>query len=763
MIGVAVVPVLIASGILGVVSSNESSLSLENAAQRQLVSIRDARKTQIEDYFLTIQNQITTLSNDLMVIDAMNEFKNSFAQLPSFDEQQYRYELQQNYSQNFLTEYKNMNDNQSFDVNKLIAPLDRKAVYWQWHYIKNNGNPLGSKHQLNRASEENRYNIAHERFHPKFTEYLDKFGYYDIFLVDAKSGDIVYSVFKEVDYATSLKTGPYSNSGLAQAYKMALNNGKKDAISLIDFKPYLPSYQAQASFMTSPIADESGSLIGVLVFQMPIGRINNIMTSNGQWQESGLGLSGETYLVGNDSKARSLSRFLIEDPNGFLDVLIKAGTSSSEIKEISDKSSNIGIQKIITKGVESAQSGQTGFSIFPDYRGVSVLSAYTPLAIKGLDWVLMSEIDADEAFAGAIKIKNKIIVDSIVTVVAVSVIAIVIGILVSKSITVPITGISELISKVESENNLTYRSELSANDEIGDMARSFNSMLERISSVLNDVSSSTHMVATASEELTIAANENVQGVESQKLETEQIATAIHQMAITVQDVASSTSEASAAAIASNQQAEKGKEVVTKSVNAIQNLSDNIDKASIVIKHLEKEGMNIDSVTEVIKTISEQTNLLALNAAIEAARAGEHGRGFAVVADEVRTLAQKTQDSIQEIEQTVERLRLGIDEAVQAMTSSKTQADLSVELTAQAATSLDEIAMSSTQISDYNAQIASAAEQQSATSEDMNRSIASISDIAIQTSASSEESAVSSEELARLSAKLQELVAQFKIV
>lgn len=762
MVGVGVVPVVLASVLLGSLSSDVSSVALKDAAQKQLISIRDARKTQIEDYFLTIQSQIETLSHSTMTIDAMTAFSQSFKEPVQFDSSQHKQELATYYQNQFAIEYQKLNSGESVNTSALLAKLGDQGVYWQWNYIKDNKNAMGSKHLLDAASDDNAYNQAHKIYHPRFTEFLEKFDYYDIFLVDAGSGDIVYSVFKELDYATSLKSGPYADSGLADVYRQAMRSGSANSTVIVDFQPYLPSYQSQASFIASPIADNSGEIIGVLIFQMPIARINSIMTSGGMWQQNGLGLSGETYLVGSDFKARSLSRFLLEDPNAFLSLLSDLDVDNRVLKQIETKESNIGLQEIRTEGTTRAINGESGFAIFEDYRMVSVLSAYTPVDIPGLNWVLMSEIDAEEAFSGAIELKEKIILESIVTVAVISIIAIAIGIWVSRAITNPVVGFSQLMSQVETSNDLTFRSDITTKDELGDMAASFNSMLDKFADLLGEVSSSTHMVATASEQLTIAANENVRGVETQKVETEQIATAMHEMTITVQEVASSTTEAASAANLSTEQAQQGKVVVQKTSGAIQTLSGNIQKASLVVEDLAKASESIDSITDVIKNISEQTNLLALNAAIEAARAGEQGRGFAVVADEVRTLAQRTQESIHEIEETVEKLRLGTVEAVDAMELSRKHAEQGVDLANEAADSLQAIEKSSVTISDYNLQIASAAEQQSATAEQMNKSVVNISEIAVQTAASSEESAVSSEELARLSARLQELVAQFKV-
>lgn len=762
MMAMAAIPLLISSLLLGSTATLVANEALEQAAQNQLIAIRDAKKAQIEEYFDTIRKQVLTFSNSEMIISAMEEFALAFEQIPTASPDQMRRELAPYYQGQFEAEFRNQNSGQSFDSQRLLNQLTPKALHWQLQYIQNNPKPLGSKHELDAATDGSLYSELHKKHHPHIRDYLEKFEYYDIFLVEPERGEIVYSVFKELDFATSLKSGPYANSGIAEAFRQALAKGSKESVALIDFKPYLPSYEGQASFIASPIMTDAGQLIGILIFQMPVGHLNQIMTSQGNWKARGLGESGETYLVGSDYKARSLSRFLIEDLESYLDVMAQAGASPQVLAQMKSKGSNLGLQEIRTQGTQAAISGQTGFAIFPDYRNVPVLSAYTPLSIEGLDWVLMSEIDKAEAFASEYALQKEIALDAAIIILVLTTLAIGFGVWIARSLTTPITSLSQIMESVEQTNDLALRAQISAKDEIGHMANSFNSMLQKFEGVIGRVSNSTHLVATASHQLTIAAGENAQNIESQKAETDQIAAAMNEMASTVQEVARNTQEASEAANTSSEKVLTGQEIVGQTTEAIARLSENIQQADQVIRDLANESKNIGSITDVIMNIAEQTNLLALNAAIEAARAGDQGRGFAVVADEVRTLAQRTQESIYEIEETVKRLLSGTQQAVTAMQASQNRATQGVELAGQAGGALKVIVEATTQISDLNVQIASAAEQQSLTAEEMSRNVSAIQNVAEQTSASSEESATASSELSSEAQQLQTLVSQFRI-
>jgi methyl-accepting chemotaxis protein len=760
-LGLAIIPVTIAIFVLENIAVNTASDALEAAAKNQLISIRDTKKTQIEDYFATIRSQILTLSNSRMTITAMTEFQRSYDFVDEdADINEMRNEVTKYYKNEFGKEYSKLNSGNTIDVMSLLKELDDQSIALQYHYIQKNPNPLGNKHKLLDAKDGSRYSRIHNQYHPPFRQFLEEFEYYDIFLVDAESGDIMYSVFKELDFTTSLIDGPYAKTGIGEAFRAA-NKLSANDVALIDFAPYTPSYEGAASFIASPIF-EGSERIGVLIFQMPIGRINTIMTSAEKWKDIGLGGSGETYLIGPDFKARSMSRFLIEDKKGFIGLMKQVGVGSNIVAAMNAKESNIGLQKIETQGVKAALSGKKGFDIFPDYRDINVLSAYTPLNIAGLNWVLMSEIDEAEAFAPVETLAMTIIKASIVLFVVIVVIGAGVGIFFASSMTRPIISLSKTMKDVEENNDLTIRSNINSKDELGDMSRAFNGMLEKFEALIQQVSSSSVQLATASEEVSAVAQESARNVEQQRMETDMVATAINEMTATVHEVAQNAQNASGAAASADNEAQSGKAVVQETSKVIEQLAVEVEDAAIVIHGVEEDSESIGTVLDVIKNIAEQTNLLALNAAIEAARAGEQGRGFAVVADEVRTLASRTQESTAEIEAMIVKLQTGSKQAVEVMEKGRNQAQKGAEMAKEAANSLDAIVSSISSINDMNTQIAAAAEEQSAVSEEINKNVVNISQISEQTASGAEQTTVASTELSRLAVDLQSLIEQFKV-
>jgi len=759
--GLAIIPVILSILLLKSIATEEASDALQEASKRQLVSIRDTKKKQIEDYFSTIRSQVITFSSSRMMINAMRELKVSYDFVAEgADIEKMRNELTDYYENQFGKEYKKLNNGNSAATKEFLAKLDPESVVLQYHYIQNNKNPLGNKHKLDDAKDGSRYSRIHGQYHPPIRQYLEEFDFYDIFLVDSETGDVIYSVYKELDYTTSLLDGVYANTGIGKVFRAA-NKLAKDDTAIVDFQPYTPSYEGAASFIASPIY-ENGEKTGVLIFQMPIGRINTLMTSGEKWAEVGLGLSGETYLVGSDFKARSMSRFLIEDKQAYLALMKEVGTDSRVVAEMAAKESNIGLQKIETQGTQAALQGKTDFAIFPDYRNVNVLSAYTPLNIPGLNWVLMSEIDEEEAFAPIEHLTTSILIATFIIFCAIAVVATGIGIFFANNLTKPIVRLSNTMREVEENKDLTMRSDIDSKDETGDMARAFNAMLHNFEGLIRQVASSSTQLATAAEEVSAVAGDSAKNVEKQHNETDMVATAINEMTATVQEVSQNAQNASGAATNADNEAKGGKLVVNNTSAAIEQLVTDIENAAGVIHNVEEASEDIGTVLDVIKNIAEQTNLLALNAAIEAARAGEQGRGFAVVADEVRTLASRTQESTAEIESMIDKLQSGAKEAVEVMDKGSEQAKAGAEMAREAAESLNAITLAVSTISDMNTQIAAAAEEQSAVSEEINKSIVNISQISEQTASGAEQTTGASTELARLASDLQAQIDMFKV-
>ena len=327
----------------------------------------------------------------------------------------------------------------------------------------------------------------------------------------------------------------------------------------------------------------------------------------------------------------------------------------------------------------------------------------------------------------------------------------------------PLRQAAESMEDIASgQGDLTRRLPVDGSDELAQLAMAFNHFVVRIQDTVKHVMDSSSKVSNSAEgmlEITLMTSE---GVQRQRGEIESVATAMNEMTATVQEVARNAAHAADAANDANNQAQTGRQVVDSNIQSIRKLASEIASTAKLIDKLSADSESIGSVLDVIRGIAEQTNLLALNAAIEAARAGEQGRGFAVVADEVRTLAQRTQQSTSEIRDMIERLQNGARDAVTAMEKGREQTEASVTQATSAGNSLAAITQSIASISDMNTQIATAAEEQSAVAEEINRNIATINTVADETADSAAQTASASEELAGLATDLQSTVAKFRV-
>ena len=331
-----------------------------------------------------------------------------------------------------------------------------------------------------------------------------------------------------------------------------------------------------------------------------------------------------------------------------------------------------------------------------------------------------------------------------------------------------IRSISEAVNKLTlasqkiAAGDLTARCDYRSKDEMGQIAEAFDQMAERFLGVIRGLMEATTQLASAAEETSVISIESTDRIRQQLAEAEQVATAMNEMTATVQDVAQTAAGADAAASDADAKASEGRNVAVQALTATEDLVSEVQQAATVIRNLEAESESIGAVLDVIRGIAEQTNLLALNAAIEAARAGEQGRGFAVVADEVRTLAGRTQDSTQEIQRMIESLQQGTKGATQSMEKGQTKAQATLDQVKSAEQTLSVISQAVARIKEMNAQIATAAEEQGSVAEEINRNVVAIRDLALASTEGAEQTAVASGQQARLAADLQATAATFTI-
>ncbi len=675
-----------------------------------------------------------------------------------------RASLKNYYNNVFLSEYIKRNSTVDIDVNKIVDELDPNTVALQYEFIVDNENPLGEKEKLDMGKNFTPYSVGHRDLHPEMRDFLQRFGYYDIFIVDADKGSVMYSVFKALDYGTSLIDGPYANSGLGIAFKAAKAIEKDDEqqVYMSDFSQYLPSYNAPAAFIATPIFAGTKKT-GILIFQMPVGKINNIMAQNEQWEKNGLGKSGETFLVGTDNTMRSQSRILIENPERYNQLLAKSDIDKKLLNDIRAQKTSIGLHKLDNPAVNAALAGETGVIRYQKYHGKETLSSYAPIKVLNNNWALMSEIDYQEAVNAATSLSEKLTYTTIITASILIGASIFAAIIFARSIVSPITKTVDVMHNIaEGDGDLTARLDESRSDELGELAEWFNTFTEKVQSLIINIRKEADELESTASQMKNISSENAKGAIRQQQAINKVTDSMNEVKDSAENVAENAITAEKAANKVNEATINSANVMSRTKDSILHVADQVNQATETINELEATSETIGSVVGVINSIAEQTNLLALNAAIEAARAGEQGRGFAVVADEVRALASRTQQSTTEINQIIEKLQSNAEAAVEAMKAGNESVETSVTDAESATAALDMIKTEIGNITEINQHISHSAQTQNDTSQTAKALIVEVNGISDDNKTSAETVDRNSKTISQATEALGKLINQFKI-
>lgn len=532
-------------------------------------------------------------------------------------------------------------------------PVENKTSYLQSQYIDQNPNKTGEKQLLDAANDGTTYSQVHAKYHPWFRELLTQRDYYDIFLFDTQ-GNLVYTVFKERDFATSAINGDWKDTDLMTLFKDVKATAKKGELKFYDFKPYKPSSDVPAAFIGTAVFTESGQFEGVLAFQMPIGRINETL-----FMETESASDVDVHLLGKDHLLRNDPH-----PKDNVDPILKEKVESSAVDEVFAKD----------------QAGE-GWTI---ESGKEKLSAYAPYDFLGTEWAIYVDTDKENVMAVVNEIKKRIIISSLIALAVIAVLAI----WFSFSLTRPINRMVMAMRKLADRDYATDVPSLDRGDEIGDMAKTVQVFKENgqrvqqmeieqeelkreaelekktsMNMLANDFDSRTsgiiQALASAATEMQATANQMTSSSSNTAQASALVAAAATEADSNVQTVASASEELSAS---SAEIAKQISSVAQKSTRA----SHEAETTSHEVSELNSLADSIGEVVGAIKGIAEQTNLLALNATIEAARAGEAGKGFAVVADEVKKLAMETAQKTEQIDERVGKIQHAIRSSVEAV-------------------------------------------------------------------------------------------------
>ncbi len=725
--------------IMGVMAYINARNSLKEQAIRQLVSVRDIKASQIESFLAERLSDVKVMSENPSTISAIKEFAVAFASLGS--------------------------------ENARSLYLDKRSA--------------------TDAGDGSDYSEIHAKYHLLFSNYAKAYDYADLFLVESLKGEVVYSVAKEDDYGSSLVSGPYAESILSIAFNRAKQSqGGKEAL-ITDFKPYAPSSGAAASFISSPIYDGT-KIVGILIFQTSISEINAIMA-----ERSGLGDTGETYLVGPDKLMRSDSRFSEES------TLLK--------------------RKVETIAVEEAIANKTGVEIIKDYRDISVLSAYTQIHFEGISWSIIAEIDEAEAYAPA---RNLMLTLSIIGAISLAIIAF-IAYLAARQLSNPIIKMSETASKLAA-GDLEQTVEITSRDETGVLAETFNLMVGNLRKTMEDLEKKAEeerevkdylektvkdyvvfvekvssgdltgeLSVTGEDDLSNLGNnlasmtESLKGMAMQMRDaTANITTATSEILATTNQQAATASQQSAAvnetsttvkevrqtAEQSNDRvrmvsemiqestkaADQGLQAVHDTVDGMSSIKEQVGNIAETILALSEQTQQIGDIIATVNDIADQSNLLALNAAIEAARAGEAGKGFAVVAGEVRNLAEQSRQATSQVRDILSEIQKATNTAVMVTEEGTKRAEVGQQLAETTGKAFTSINDRINKVAEATQQIAASTNQQLAGMDQMGSAMDSIDQAATQNEAGTKQTEKAAQDLNALAEQIKGISEQYKV-
>ena len=816
------IPVAFTSLLLWQGASTSATETVGAQVRTQLVSLRDTKRQQVRDELDERIKSLQVLASQRSTIEAYKQFKAGFYLAgkdlaKTVDPDVARKGMVDYVGLYFNTEYAKRNPTAAPSLTGALDALDANQSVMQSVFVVDNPNPLGLKEQMDAPPVDFAYGRSHALFHPGFERAQKLSGYYDIFMIDSETDAVIYSVFKELDFASKLSgDGISAKTKLAEAYQK-MKAAKPDAVYLSDFAPYLASYDDQAAFAAVPIY-EAGRQIGVLAIQYPIDKLTDTLSANKGWKSIGLGDTGDVFLVGSDKLMRSNSRYVLEDKAALLAQMgEKLDAKTKAI--IEKKNTSIGTVKVDSDATRPALEGKEGVIEFVDYRGQPSIGAYAPIKIQGLDWAIVAKINQAEANRPIDELNKSSLLRTLLIAAVVIVLA---GITVTvflRRFLSPIAKLSETVKAVAGGDSAA-RTQLTEKDEIGDLGRAFDTLLDdRISAlekatrenetinnsaigllqgvfqlsnrdltvrapvtedIIGTVSASVNQLAdeigTTLVDVRNVANEvrrtsgalqeQSRFVENAALrERESLDSMAKTLGVATQqlsDVAQLSNTSNATALRTATATQAAQTAVEGTVRGMDALRESISETEKRFKRLGERSQEISSAVALVNTISERTHVLSLNASMQAATAGEAGRGFAVVAQEVQRLSDSSRQATAQISQLVANIQAETNETLLTMNRLISDVVAQTELAQLAGREMTLTQTATTELVGLVQQIAAFSSQQEELATALQQNVLDINDSTTLTSSAIAQQSEATRTLVVYAGRLTDAVGQFTL-
>lgn len=650
--------VVSSTGITGWLALNKSSQAIEHSLTRQFQTIAASREDAISQLFDGYRDLLQALAHNRMTQEALYGFVRPFDsyryEVPYTPAEALRDELQGWYQDRFASHYRHVTGNTA-PIKSWLDSMTYEAQLLQRNYLANHPQGLIEPERLVDAEDGTIYGQQHKKYHTSFRDLCQRFGFNDLMLVDRQSERIVYAVRKGPHLGTSLQQGPFKNSALSGL--IASLRDKPDELAISRFGPATYRYDQPVIYMAISVSHDTLSPdqpTGYLVAEIPADRLSSVTTLAGDWQGLGLGETGQAFLVSPEGKRITTPRREhAEAPVGQL------------------------------PPVRSALAGERGIGTLEDGLGQPQLFAWRPVRLGQQDFALVVQQSPSEVYSELDALRARIWASALVSSTLLLLLASVLGWFFARRLSRPLTQLTRQIDQAASELDLTTAFTTDRQDEIGTISRSLSTLFASLRDTLGDVHDATRHAAETAQDNAAISSQCRSEADRQRLEMSALDSAISQTSNALEGIGGELGEVSVAVQEASELAEKGRNQVDSVARNVEALRQQVIQSDASMEDLIQAADSIVAVVDTIQSVAEQTNLLALNAAIEAARAGEHGRGFAVVADEVRRLSASTHEATGEIQALVDRLRQTVASTAEGLKAEQASAQACTEQSRQA--------------------------------------------------------------------------------